>query len=123
MQGKKRKKIKQRKKSLLLLPLVLKQHAKITFKKLPNFVLSLKGTTIHCLTNVVGHKIRRETLGTVAERRVIVRVAAKDEQSAAEEDGRVEVPREAALFQDEPANASVAEMHELCKLCFHNDSF
>lgn len=62
--------------------------------------------TIQSLTDVVSHEVGGETLGAVAERCVIVRVAAEDEQGAAEQDGRVEVPRVAALLQDEPANAS-----------------
>lgn len=41
-----------------------------------------------------------------------MRVAAEDQQGAAEQDGWVEVPRVAALLQDEPANASVADEHE-----------
>lgn len=41
-----------------------------------------------------------------------MRVAAEDEQGATEQDGRVKVPRVAALLQDEPANASVADKRE-----------
>lgn len=38
-------------------------------------------------TNVIGKKVSRETLGPVAERCVVVCVATKDEQGAAEEHG------------------------------------
>lgn len=38
-------------------------------------------------TDVVGKEVRRETLGSVAERCVVVRVAAEDEQGATEEHG------------------------------------
>lgn len=64
------------------------------------------------LTNVISHEVSGETLGTVAEGRVVVRVAAKDKQGAAEQDGWVEIPGVAALFQDEPANAGVADKRE-----------
>lgn len=53
-------------------------------------------------TDVVGEEVGREAFGAVAERRVVVRVATKDEQRAAEEHSGVQVPREAALFQNEP---------------------
>lgn len=53
-------------------------------------------------TNVIGKKVSRETLGPIAERCVIVCVAPKDEQGAAEEHSWVHVPREAALSQNEP---------------------
>lgn len=43
--------------------------------------------TTQSLTDVVGHEVGGETLGAVAERRVVVRVAAEDEQGAAEQDG------------------------------------
>lgn len=53
-------------------------------------------------TDVVGQEVGGEALGAVAERRVVVRVAAEDEQRPAEEGGRVQVARVAALPQDEP---------------------
>lgn len=66
---------------------------------MPNFVISLLKLaggndprekireTTQSLTDVIGHEVGGETLGAVAERRVVVRVAAEDEQGAAEQDG------------------------------------
>lgn len=72
-------------------------------------------------TDVVGEEVGGETLGAVAEGRVVVRVPAKDEQRAAEQRGRVQVPREAALPQDEPgAHAGQVLMDALtCRVHRH----
>lgn len=59
-------------------------------------------TRIVSRTDVIGEEVSREAFGAVAERRVVVCVATKDEQRAAEEHSGVQVPREAALFQNEP---------------------
>lgn len=58
--------------------------------------------TITSPTDVIGEEIGRETLGPVAERCVIVRVASKDEQGAAEERSWVQVAWKAALSENEP---------------------
>lgn len=53
-------------------------------------------------TDVIREEVSGETLGPVAERCVIVCVASKEEQRAAEERRRVQVARKSALSQDEP---------------------
>lgn len=48
-------------------------------------------------TNVIGKEVCRETLGPIAEWCVVMCVATKDEQSAAEEYSWVQVPWKATL--------------------------
>lgn len=68
------------------------------------------------LTDVVGEEVSREAFGPVAQGCVVVRVASKNEQSAAEEHSWVQVPWKAAFSQNEPgACAWQACQGQLCQ--------
>lgn len=69
------------------------------------------------LTDIIRQKVSRKAFGSVALGRVVVSITAEDQNRAAQQRRRVEVPGGAALCQYPPARARKREKMRVTQSC------